>query len=56
MAALAASAILLDAGLEPILQITCRDKNRIALQSELMGAAALGIRNIRRNSEASCPP
>ena len=46
MAALAASAILIDAGIEPILQITCRDKNRIALQSELMGAAALGIRNI----------
>jgi methylenetetrahydrofolate reductase (NADPH) len=46
MAALAASAILIDAGIEPILQITCRDKNRIALQSELMGAAALGIHNI----------
>src|SRR5271154_4721313 len=46
MAALAAAAILIDAGLEPILQITCRDKNRIALQSELMGAAALSIRNV----------
>jgi len=46
MSALAAAAILLGAGIEPILQITCRDKNRIALQSELMGAAALGIRNI----------
>jgi methylenetetrahydrofolate reductase (NADPH) len=46
MAALAASAILIDAGIEPILQITCRDKNRIALQSELMGAASLGIHNI----------
>jgi methylenetetrahydrofolate reductase (NADPH) len=46
MAALAASAILIDAGIEPILQITCRDKNRIALQGELMGAAALGIHNI----------
>jgi methylenetetrahydrofolate reductase (NADPH) len=46
MAALAAAAILLEAGIEPILQITCRDKNRIALQSELMGAAALGIRNV----------
>ncbi len=32
--------------IEPILQITCRDKNRIALQSEMMGAAALGIRNM----------
>ncbi len=46
MSALAASTILLGAGIEPILQITCRDKNRIALQSELMGAAALGISNM----------
>ncbi len=46
MSALAASAILLQVGVEPILQITCRDKNRIALQSEMMGAAALGIRNL----------
>ena len=46
MGALAAAAILDRAGIEPILQITCRDKNRIALQSELMGAAALGIRNL----------
>ena len=33
-------------GLTPILQLTCRDRNRIALQSELLGAAALGIENI----------
>jgi len=46
MAALAAASLLLGAGIEPILQITCRDKNRIALQSELMGAAALGIKNL----------
>ncbi len=46
MSALAAASILLGAGIEPILQITCRDRNRIALQSELMGAAALGIRNL----------
>ncbi len=46
MAALAAAAILIGTGVEPILQITCRDKNRIALQSEMMGAAALGIRNL----------
>ena len=46
MGALAAASLLLGAGIEPILQITCRDKNRIALQSELMGAAALGIRNL----------
>jgi len=46
MSALAAATILLGMGIEPILQLTCRDKNRIALQSELMGAAALGIRNL----------
>jgi methylenetetrahydrofolate reductase (NADPH) len=46
MSALAAASLLLGAGIEPVLQITCRDKNRIALQSELMGAAALGIRNL----------
>ncbi len=46
MSALAAACILIGMGIEPILQITCRDQNRIALQSELMGAAALGIRNL----------
>jgi methylenetetrahydrofolate reductase (NADPH) len=46
MSALAASAILIGAGIEPIIQFTCRDRNRIALQSDLMGAAALGIRNM----------
>jgi methylenetetrahydrofolate reductase (NADPH) len=46
MAALAAARLLLDVGVEPVLQLTCRDKNRIALQSELMGAAALGIQNL----------
>jgi methylenetetrahydrofolate reductase (NADH) len=46
MDALAAAAILNRAGIEPVLQIACRDKNRIALQGELMGAAALGIRNL----------
>lgn len=43
---LAASAQLLREGLEPILQLTCRDRNRLALQSDLLGAAALGIKNI----------
>jgi len=46
MAALAAASILIGMDIEPVLQITCRDKNRIALQSEMMGAAALGIRNL----------
>lgn len=43
---LAASALLLREGIEPILQLTCRDRNRLALQSELLGAAALGVVNI----------
>ena len=46
MSALAGALLLHDMGIEPILQIACRDKNRIALQAELMGAAALGIRNL----------
>jgi methylenetetrahydrofolate reductase (NADH) len=46
MSATAAAALLIAAGIEPILQLTCRDRNRIALQGELMGAAALGVRNL----------
>ena len=45
MSALAASAILVREGIEPILQFTCRDRNRIALQSDLLGASAVGVRN-----------
>jgi 5,10-methylenetetrahydrofolate reductase len=43
---LAAAALLVREGIEPIYQITCRDRNRLALQSDLLGAAALGITNI----------
>ena len=46
MSALVSAAFLVENGIEPILQLTCRDRNRIALQSELMGAAAAGIRNL----------
>lgn len=46
MAPLAAARLLVERGLEPILQVTCRDRNRLALQSDLLAAAALGIRNI----------
>jgi methylenetetrahydrofolate reductase (NADPH) len=41
-----AALALLNEGMEPILQVTCRDRNRIALQSQLLGAAALGINNL----------
>lgn len=43
---LAVSAIAVENGLEPILQMTCRDRNRIGLQSDLLGAHILGIRNV----------
>jgi len=43
---LAVCHILKEKGLEPIFQLTCRDRNRIALQSDLLGASALGIENI----------
>jgi methylenetetrahydrofolate reductase (NADPH) len=43
---LIAAALLAKEGIEPILQLTCRDRNRIALQGDLMGAAASGIANI----------
>jgi len=46
MSAVAAATIMKGAGIEPILQLVCRDRNRIGLQSDLMGAAALGIHNI----------
>lgn len=42
----AAAAILARAGIEPIVQVTCRDRNRIALISDLLGAAAQGIENL----------
>ena len=46
MSSMAASALLLQEGMEPILQMTCRDRNRIAIAADLIGAAALGIRNL----------
>jgi methylenetetrahydrofolate reductase (NADPH) len=46
MGATAAAAILAQNGIEPILQLACRDRNRIALAGELMAAGALGIRNL----------
>jgi methylenetetrahydrofolate reductase (NADPH) len=45
MSPLAAAAILAQHGIEPVVQFTCRDRNRLALQADLLGAAALGVRN-----------
>jgi 5,10-methylenetetrahydrofolate reductase len=46
MSPLAVAALLVREGIEPILQLTCRDRNRMALQSDLLGAAALGVENV----------
>jgi 5,10-methylenetetrahydrofolate reductase len=46
LSSIASAKILLDEGIEPIMQITCRDRNRLAIQSDLLGAAALGIHNV----------
>lgn len=46
MSSIATALIAIKKGLEPVIQITCRDRNRLAIQSDLIGAYALGIRNI----------
>jgi len=46
MSSLAVCRLLLEAGLEPVWQLACRDRNRIGLQADLLGAHALGIRNL----------
>jgi methylenetetrahydrofolate reductase (NADPH) len=46
MSSLAVCRLLLEAGIEPVWQVTGRDRNRIALQADLLGAQALGIRNV----------
>jgi methylenetetrahydrofolate reductase (NADPH) len=46
MSSLAMCRLLRDEGLEPVLQLACRDRNRIALQADLLGAHALGLRNL----------
>ena len=46
LGAVTAAALLVENGIEPVLQLTCRDRNRIALQSDLLSAAACGVRNL----------
>jgi methylenetetrahydrofolate reductase (NADPH) len=46
MSSIAAGALLVQMGMEPIVQMTCRDRNRLSMQCDLLGAAALGIRNV----------
>ncbi len=45
MSSIATSKIIMDLGLEPVMQMTCRDRNRIGMQSDIFGATALGIKN-----------
>ena len=46
MSSVAASALLAKAGLNPVYQVACRDRNRIAIQGDILGASALGVKNI----------
>lgn len=46
MSSIGAGTIVLQEGLEPVIQMTCRDRNRLAIQSDLLGAHALGMRNL----------
>ncbi|HSG42840.1 MAG TPA: methylenetetrahydrofolate reductase [Anaerolineales bacterium] len=46
MSSIGAGAIVVQEGLEPVIQMTCRDRNRLAMQSELLGAYVLGMRNL----------
>ena len=46
MASMAVCRLLLDMGIEPNLQMVCRDRNRLAIQADLLGASALGIKNV----------
>jgi len=46
VSSIAAGKIALDEGLEPIIQMTCRDRNRLAMQSDILGAYVLGLRNL----------
>jgi len=46
LSSLVAAHILLQSGIEPILQMTGRDRNRLALQNDLLGTLALGVRNV----------
>ncbi|MBM3694988.1 MAG: methylenetetrahydrofolate reductase [Actinobacteria bacterium] len=46
MSSIGAGTIVLAEGLEPVIQMTCRDRNRLAIQADLLGAYALGMRNL----------
>jgi len=45
LSSIASSVLIMREGLEPVMQMTCRDRNRLAIQSDILGASALGIKN-----------
>ncbi|HMK37073.1 MAG TPA: methylenetetrahydrofolate reductase [Desulfomonilaceae bacterium] len=46
MSSISSSVIMMQEGLEPVMQMVCRDRNRIAMQSDILGGAALGVKNM----------
>ncbi len=46
MSSIGAGTIVVQEGLEPVIQMTCRDRNRISMQSDILGANALGLKNL----------
>ncbi len=46
MSSIASAVIMMQEGMEPVMQMVCRDRNRIAIQSDVLGGAALGIKNM----------
>lgn len=46
MSSIASSVIMMQEGMEPVMQMVCRDRNRIAIQSDILGGAALGVKNM----------
>lgn len=46
MSSISSAVIMMEEGLEPVMQMVCRDRNRIAIQSDILGGAALGIKNM----------
>lgn len=56
MSTIAAASILLDAGIDPVVQLTCRNRNRIALISDLLGAAAIGVTSLLLIAGERAPP
>lgn len=55
MSALAVAALLLAEGVDPVMHMNCRDRNRVALQSDIVGARALGVRNLLIQRGAAYP-